>query len=283
MAVINSVPLAAILSRTWSRLCRFGCISLLVVSFLLPAFSVQAAVIRLAADSWCPYSCLPENDRPGYVVELADKIFAKAGIKIDYQVLNWSRSILMARQGKIIGIIGATVEEAPDFIFPDEPVGISVNTFWTGADSTWQYAGPQSLDKLQVGVIQDYDYGDELNEYLKTNRNNNINWVHGRTASEKNIKRLAAGWLDVIIEDEAVFLFQAGKLNKRSGFRLADSEVPCSDDYIYIAFSPSEAKAEEYAALLSEGIRNMRASGELAALLARYNLTDWKTSTTAGE
>jgi polar amino acid transport system substrate-binding protein len=45
---------------------------------------------------------------------------------------------------------------------------------------------------------------------------------------------------------------------------------------LYIAFSPSDPRSPAYAALLSEGVVRLRASGRLAAILARYGLADWE-------
>ena len=41
---------------------------------------------------------------------------------------------------------------------------------------------------------------------------------------------------------------------------------------VFVAFGPREPHAEEHARMLSEGMRKMRESGELARILARYGL-----------
>jgi polar amino acid transport system substrate-binding protein len=43
-----------------------------------------------------------------------------------------------------------------------------------------------------------------------------------------------------------------------------------------MAFSPKNPKSKEYAKLLSAGIEQMRLSGELSKILAKYQLTDWR-------
>jgi polar amino acid transport system substrate-binding protein len=49
-----------------------------------------------------------------------------------------------------------------------------------------------------------------------------------------------------------------------------------SADPLYVAFSPKSPMSREHARVLDEGIAAMRASGELAALLKRYGLQDWR-------
>ena len=54
-------------------------------------------------------------------------------------------------------------------------------------------------------------------------------------------------------------------------------EAVCVDELmLYIAFSPQLPKAKEYARILSEGMNELRASGELQAILSQYGLTDWR-------
>lgn len=50
--------------------------------------AVQADVVTLRADQWCPYNCVPGSDRPGYMIEIAREVFGRAGHQIDYQALN---------------------------------------------------------------------------------------------------------------------------------------------------------------------------------------------------
>jgi polar amino acid transport system substrate-binding protein len=45
---------------------------------------------------------------------------------------------------------------------------------------------------------------------------------------------------------------------------------------VYIAFSPGNPKSQEYAQILSKGIQQLRASGELATILKKYGMSDWK-------
>ena len=47
-------------------------------------------------------------------------------------------------------------------------------------------------------------------------------------------------------------------------------------DPIYIAFAPDAPNSEKYAAILTEGMKQLRASGELDTVLGRYGLVDWK-------
>ncbi len=251
------------------------------VCWLIPMVGVRASAgetLVLAADNWCPYNCDPASDRPGYVVELARAIFHEHAMTIDYQQISWSRSLQLARAGQVNGLIGVTPREAPELVFPEEPVGVSHNSYWTVKSSHWRYNGPRSLDNLQVGVIQQYDYGEPLNTYLNDPANrSHVQWVSGPNALVQNLKKLAASRVDVVVEDEAVVRYMARKTGLLVRFRLAGVERSTrGEDDVYLAFSSRDPHARQHARTLDTGIRALRRSGQLAHILARYGLRDWK-------
>ena len=245
---------------------------------LLVSRAGAGETLVLAADNWCPYNCDPASGRPGYVVELARAIFRERAITIEYQQISWSRSLHLARAGQVNGLIGVTPREAPELVFPEEPVGVSHNSYWTVKSSHWRYNGPRSLDNLQVGVIQQYDYGKPLNTYLHDPANrSHVQWLSGPNALVQNLKKLAASRVDVVVEDEAVVRYMARKSGLLERFRLAGVEGSArGEDDVYLAFSSRDPHARQHARTLDTGIRALRRSGELARILARYGLRDWK-------
>lgn len=53
-------------------------------------------------------------------------------------------------------------------------------------------------------------------------------------------------------------------------------QLPPALSRIYIAFSPHNQKSASYAKILSDGWKEIRKSGELKKILAKYNVEDWK-------
>ena len=96
-----------------------------------------------------------------------------------------------------------------------------------------------------------------------------------------NIKKLLKGRIDTIPEDKAVFVNMAHKMGVLDQIEEAGADpILNKDDFeslkIYLAFSPKNPNSKDYAKLLSEGIKEMRSSGELQKILAKYGLNDWK-------
>jgi polar amino acid transport system substrate-binding protein len=253
--------------------------ALILSVILLTAVTSSADTISIVADEWCPYNCAPESDKPGYMIEIAVTVFQKSGHTVDYKTINWSRAIDKTRKGKYTAIVGAAKGDAPDFIFPDQEQGVTRSTFFVIKGTSWKYSGIDSLGKIKLGVIQDYDYGQGINLYLKKNSNSPlVQFIKGDDALELNIKKIEAGKIDAVLEDENVFLLKASEMGKPDLFSNAGHETsPEGAQKTYIAFSPSNSKSKEYATLLSKGMDEIRASGILKNILARYGLSDWQT------
>jgi len=145
-----------------------------VVVGLVCALTVSGAAhadeIVLAADVWPPFVGKPGSDMEGYMVDVAKKVFADKGHTIVFKEVPWSRAVKTCRKGDIPGILGAAVGDAPDFVYPKEELGKLENYAFTLKDSAWEYKSVDSYNDVTIGVIQDYDYGKSLNEYLNANK-----------------------------------------------------------------------------------------------------------------
>ena len=234
--------------------------------------------ITLVADQWCPYNCEQNSDNMGYMIDLARSILGEAGHTVHYREINWSRSIVKSREGRYHGIIGAVKAEAPDFIFPDEPFGLAKNRFWVKKGDPWRYKGIYSLKGRWLGVIQDYDYGKKISDYISKNEGSLAVQVKaGDDALDVLIKKLEHGRINVLNEDKNVFMYKLKQMGKMNLFDDAgDDMAPIESSYVHIAFSPFFKESKTYAKLLSDGIKRYRQNGQLNKILSKYGLTDWK-------
>jgi len=250
---------------------------ILILSFIFINCALGDQII-LVADEWCPYNCSPNSGRKGYMVDLATQILGEAGHRVTYQTINWSRSIVKAREGMYHGIIGSSREEAPDFIFTKEPFGLANCHYWVKKGDPWRYNGLNSLKGRWLGVIQDYDYGKELGDYINKNEGTfAVQERAGDDALDILIKKLEHGRINTLNEDKNVFLYKLKKLGKMGLFEDAGHDLTSIEsNYIYIAFSPFFKQSKEYANILNEGLIRYRKNGTLQKLLSEYGLTDWK-------
>jgi polar amino acid transport system substrate-binding protein len=246
--------------------------AVLTLAMVITPFMARGDEITIAADQWCPYNCDPASDLPGYFVEIADVIFKNQGHSVKYVVLDWETAIKEARNGKYTGIIGAMKEDAPDFIYPEYELGVSENHFFVNKGDPWRYAGIESLKGKRVGVIEGYAYGETLDKFFKDNPN--VQFTPGEDALDKNFEKLLSKQIDVLVEDQNVFMLKAMTLHILS--QIIDGGDTGKDDKLYIAFSPAHAQSKAYARILSDGIQEMRKNGKFSVILDKYGLKDWR-------
>lgn len=241
-------------------------------SLALMSVPALSQTVILESDIWCPHTCAADAGKPGYMIEVAQAIFEPHGLKVLYRVAPWPRAVANATKGEIDGAAGATKDDAGALVLPAQPQGVTGNAFLVRNDSTWGWIGVASLAGKRVGVTKDYSYGPEIDAWLAANPAQ-VEAVGGENPTENNLRKLAAGRIDVVVEDVAVARYSLSQLKLDGAIRIAHQEKSLP---IYIAFTPADQKGGRYARLLADGMDGLRKSGRLASILATYGLTDWQ-------
>ncbi|MEZ7198035.1 substrate-binding periplasmic protein [Pseudodesulfovibrio karagichevae] len=237
--------------------------------------SAYAESLVVASDEWCPYNCGSGDEREGYAVDVLRAIFEPAGIAVDYRIMGWERAVEEARRGHVEAVIGATTDEAVGFVFPDEPIGVDFFAFYVRAGDPWRYVAPDSLRGKSLGVPAGYTLASAIEKYSEDPKNKLDLYRAGRERpSEHNLQLLMEGRLDVVGDEAQVVCYLAHSMGLLKSIEYAGND----GDHVklYIAFSPADTRSARHAALFDEGIRSLRESGRLAAILDRYGLTDWQ-------
>ena len=255
-------------------------ILLALATGLLSPRLAMAETLTIVADKWCPYNCGQDDAKPGYMIEIVKAALKKSGVDVAYKVVPWTEAIEKTRTGEYDAVVGASRGDAPDFIFPEVLQGISINEVWVKKDSNWVYDGLPSLDKKRIGIIAGYSYGRRIDPYLKkrmADDSSSIKVIHANNATEQNIEALLSGEVDLILEDKNVIEYYFASHNTPIPIKAVGNPVnikDVEDTFIYVAFGPNNPKAKEYAALLTSGVQQMRKNGELASILASYNISE---------
>jgi len=246
----------------------------LFLVFIVLSCPALAETLTVRADNWLPYNGDPESKRPGYMIEVLKEIFGPKGIDVDYQLLSWDTALEEVTNGRYDAVVGTDHEEAPELIFPSKPFGEMTNGFYKRVDSIWQYNGTKSLENVRLGIILDYSYSDDLDAYIEQNEGAERLFVaDGDDALPRLIEMMGAGDIDVIVENINVMAYTLGK-NKIANIIPAGK---IDEDFLlYVAFSPKNERSDIFARLFDEGIDNLRASGKLAKILAKYGVSDWR-------
>lgn len=234
-------------------------------------------IFTMTGEKWAPYNnYIIDQNNPGFMLEIVQAVFKKKNISFEYTEEPWARAITSTRKGIYDALIGPAKRDAPDLIFPAEPIGYTVNSFFVLKDFKWQYAGTASLLQIKLGVLKSMTYGEELDYYINAYTNNpeRIAMIFGLDYLERNFAKLKAKRIDATIDDLMVikyFLRQTGQTELFKEAGIIDKGYG-----IYIAFSPEYSKAQQMADIITTGVRRLRKSGELTAILTKYGARDWK-------
>ena len=167
-----------------SYLCVFG--------FYMPMVSAAETLVVLA-DYWYPVNAEPLSEREGVGIDLMRGIFKEKKVSIDYRITPWKRSIFEVERGTADCIIGATPEEAPNLLYPSEPIIMEVNAIYHLVGSGLVYQNLDSLLNKRIGLATGYSYGDAFDAFVKKHPDPAmLQYVAGDDPLEVNLKKLLA-------------------------------------------------------------------------------------------
>jgi polar amino acid transport system substrate-binding protein len=243
---------------------------------ILPTYAFSDT-LRIATDEWCPYDCIPSQNqgKVGYLGDLMEEALKARGHEVEFVEVSYYRGLQLIREGKLDGTMACFRQEAPDFVFPDFPLGKSNSTFFSQKDASWRYTGTDSLKQAKmIGIIKGYDYVDPtVMDYINQNPEN-VLAITGEKPLERLIEMLINGRLTAIIEDKIVLEYKAKQMGKSDQLKVSGTTSAVID--VYSSFSPKNPKSAEYAKILSEETLKMRKNGRLQELLERYGIQDWQ-------
>lgn len=170
----------------------------LTLGLLLTALSTLAFAdtVRLTNGDWLPY--LSRTPPHGEVSQIIAAAFAHEDVSVTWGFFPWSRSYILARDGRWDGSAAwsCTRERFRDFYFSEaiEPIRY---VFFHLSDRTFEWDDMADLKGLRIGLTQDYSYGPALEEAAQKG------WftTDTTTSDEVNFRKLLAGRIDVFPMD----------------------------------------------------------------------------------
>lgn len=229
--------------------------------------------ISLAVTQSCPYICAENAANQGVLIDIIKGIFDKQDIQVEIQYFPMNRAMRMLDNNAIDGVIGILQRNAPQLVYPEQSIGKVQYLMYTSAKAEWLYTGLNSLKGQLLGVEVGKSYG-ILDSYIQRHAKDKrfIYQQYGENATVNLIKLLQNRHIDLLLEDKNIFDFQAKNFN--TDLLQVGGTLP--SDYLYVGFSASHKQAQKLADLVTKGISDIRASGELASILATYGLSDWQ-------
>lgn len=242
---------------------------------LLGASTAHADVIKLVGSLYCPLIC--EDEKNGFMVEIVRSVIEKNGHTLDYENLPRSRALDAVEAGQVDGLIGQVKGFEDTYFYPDEQTGVISPCVFTSKSSNWVYDGTESLAELRMGLIPGYGYAaipgmsEHVAKYAEDPEK--IEYVVGQDPMLRILKMISLGRFTGTLDDINIINYLV-KMNDLDDVRVAG----CLDARIdsYTIFPKVLPHSERLATMLGNGIKELRASGELARILEQYGASDWK-------
>ena len=240
--------------------------------------SYSAETIAIVCEPACPYACIDQKmgkpaKLPGIAMEIAKAVFEPLGYQITLDFRPAARAVRATRYGKFTAYV--TVKEAaPDLIYPEHEVLMAKVCFFVKKGNPWRYEGIDSLKKVRLGCTASYHFGGSIQEYIEKHKQTDaVQLIWGGDAVEKNIKKLFVGRIDTFLDEANMVLYIIKQKSLSSSVQVAG----CVTDWkypVYLGFCPSLPQSKEYVRILSNGIKQLKDSGQLQTIYRKYGLMD---------
>lgn len=236
--------------------------------------------VTVGTDDYCPFSCLIDNSPAGIQLDAMETILTKHGYQLKAIPLGIERSATLSKQ-KSLDFVSAVSE------FDAEALGLEINKvpfgalrvfFFTHADQKFEYSDVSSLKKRQLGIIQGYGLTEPLDKYVADpNHASNIVILKGEKPNERLIRMLEGRRVDTVPMTAAVFWYLYKTLNLKGQYLIAGElglEIPPKRTGIYIGTKQGDdPRIKNLVKLIDQGLADMKKSGELEKIAAKYGVT----------
>lgn len=249
-------------------------LSLLLLISQSFSFSAKADTITVWGEYHPPLNGNPGDVDPGFMIEIAQLIFAKNGHDMEYILGPRSRGVKMVQDGEIDCVVNAKIKDHHYLAFPDEPWGYHAATLFALPDSNFKYTDVTQMEDVFLGAIADLRYDNGLlDEYIESG-NENIFFAYGENAMSQQVKKLLKGRTDVMVSCPLLMRGQLDLLGvDASDVKVVGEIKPFVG--MFLACGSEQKRTQQYIAEINETLPKLRASGELQTILDKYGQIDW--------
>ena len=237
----------------------------------------QSDQFLFTTGDWRPYifevNGTVDAYKPGFSIEIVNAVFNRMGHQITYKTAPFLRQIAETGNGKYLALAGIYQQEAPELLYPQEPIGMTQNCFYTKTSNSWIFSDIGQLAGIVIAIIDGYVYG-EIDGYLESENEKII----ALTGDETKMMERLVGLVEIdraqaFVQDTAVAEYYFKSKGIQHQFKSAGclSSIPSM-----IGFAPNDPRSIKLIREFDRQISKLRESGELELILSKYGFSDWK-------
>lgn len=233
------------------------CMTIFIVFYVL-SFSEEK--IRIASGEWVPLVSEKLKNN-GIVSEIITEALKSEGVKVEYGFFPWKRSFEIARLGEWDGTVlwSKNPEREKDFYFSEEALYISKNVFFYLKDKKFDWKNPKDLEKLRIGVIAGYFYGENFESMKKEGKLTII-----ESPNEViNFRNLLSGRLDLFVCEYGIGNEMLQKqFSPEETLKIVSHKNVIAETGEYFILSKKNEKNKDIMEKFNIGLKKLKKSGK---------------------
>ena len=251
----------------------------LICAISLFSRQIEAEELRYGRlNPFCPFTCdFDESGQYGVVIDIFRAVTAMNGMTYrDVEVPSKRKFTALDSDFSNVTTVWSTNKKALASVVPAEEAIVAVR--WgtaTRNDLDFMFRTLEDLKNVVLIVSATMDFSQEFEDYLQAGeKSGRIILLYGEDVARRGMNLLSRERGDVYLTGMIPLGHRIKNWGYVGKFNVAHAPYfPTA--YVYPSFSNNNPKAQVYADMMTDGIRKLRETGQLAKILAAYGLTDW--------
>ena len=228
----------------------------------------------------CPHMC-PNDENKGFTADITKEVLEKFGHKVKFVAQPWGRAVKNANEGKLTGIICTGKEESPLLVYPELEHGLQDDCFYGRKEDNWQPKGPFSFESRKTIIFKGWVYEKEykekfgLKKYFEIFREFSLdnNYI------PRGLELVTQNRIDAFWNDATVYTYFIKQNNLEEKTKNIKQLGCIRQQKLYMGISPKFKKlAKKLTKQFDAGMKELRQSGGVEKIMAKYGLRDWRAS-----
>ncbi|NDV26477.1 ABC transporter substrate-binding protein [Desulfovibrio sp. JC010] len=240
---------------------------IICAAFWCSSIAARADGYSFVSLEYAPYACCQNGTLKGWDIDIMQECFRRMNEKLDMTLVPWKRALYMGMNGHADGLIGILkVPAREQKMYFSTPIRGETISFFVRQDSDIVFDGDLSnMGKLRFGVVSDYSYGKEVENFLKTKVS--ADRVEKAVSPDMNVAKLFKGRFDILIGDTASTIHTIRTMGLTGQVRRL--YPPVSFNNVYAAFS-KKRKLGHLRDRFNVALESMRKDGTLHHIMKKY-------------
>lgn len=229
-----------------------------------PGFSA-GKMLTMASDPWPPFI---DSSEPGggLSLEIIRAAYKTQGYEVKMENVPWARAEEGVKMGTYDILPNTWVtEERKAYLMYSDPFAANEVRFIKKKYDPFEYSDLSSLKGKRIGIIRGYGYGDAFMASTEFKRETTSNFM-------LNVKKLVAGRLDLIIEDEIVARAKINKKNPAILNKLEFTKKPFSRKDVHVTCGLENPRHKEIISAFNKGLMEIKKNGDYATIMTKYGI-----------